>query len=96
MTVKNGDVFSGVFFGAAFDNNESNYVLKMVQKIKSGEKTEVNGSQDILNEYVGVGEDHTMSFESKDVVSLAVEGVTFDGREKPQNGNFFVFLFTDR
>ncbi|KAL8740339.1 MAG: hypothetical protein Q9190_006949 [Brigantiaea leucoxantha] len=58
----------------------------MVQKIKSGEKTEVNGSQDILNEYVGVGEDHTMSFESKDVVSLAVEGVTFDGREKPQNG----------
>ncbi|KAI4164474.1 MAG: hypothetical protein LQ342_001787 [Letrouitia transgressa] len=86
VTVKNGDVFSGIFCGAAMEINESNYLLKMVQKIKSGVKTEANTVPELLNEYTGVGEDHAMSFDLKDVVDLAVEGATFDGRDKPQNG----------
>ncbi|KAL9033636.1 MAG: hypothetical protein Q9214_007419, partial [Letrouitia sp. 1 TL-2023] len=86
VTVKNGDVFSGIFCGAAMEINESNYLLKMVQKIKSGVKSEANTGPEPLNEYTGIGEDHAMSFDLKDVVDLAVEGATFAGRDKPQNG----------
>lgn len=93
MTVKNGDVFSGIFCGAAMEINESNYLLKMVQKIKSGVKTEANTGPELLNEYTGVGEDHAMSFDLKDVIDLAVEGATFDGRDKSQNGLFLLPAF---
>ena len=84
--MKNGDVFSGVFVGSIVENHESAYLLKMVQHVKSEEKCEANGIQECTGDYIGVGEDHAMSFDIKEVVDLAVEGVAFDARDKPQNG----------
>lgn len=86
ITVKSGEVFSGIFYGASFDGNDQGYLLKMVQKIRSGEKAEANGNNEVHNDYIGSGEDHSMSFDTKDVVHLAVEGVTFDVRDKAHNG----------
>ncbi|KAL8694728.1 MAG: hypothetical protein Q9218_000654 [Villophora microphyllina] len=86
ITVKNGDVFSGIFYGSSFEGHDSGYLLKMVQKIKSGDKREPNGGHDNLGDYIGCGEDHAMSFELKDVADLAVDGMTFDVHEKASNG----------
>lgn len=87
MTLKNGDIFSGIFFGASMENNESMYMLKMVQQIRTSEKNEVNGAQDDMGAFVGVGEDHTMLFDFRDVTDLAVEGVGLGTQDKHQNGN---------
>ncbi|KAL9591965.1 MAG: hypothetical protein Q9179_007194 [Wetmoreana sp. 5 TL-2023] len=86
ITVKNGDVFSGIFYGSSFEGHDSGYLLKMVHKVRSSEKNEANGNQDNHIDYMGFGEDHAMSFEIKDVVDLAVDGVTFDVRDKTPNG----------
>ncbi|KAL8942856.1 MAG: hypothetical protein Q9211_001219 [Gyalolechia sp. 1 TL-2023] len=86
ITVKSGEVFSGVFFGASLDGNDQGYLLKMVQKIRPGDKAEANGNSETHTDYIGSGEDHAMSFDTKDVVHLAVDGVTFDIRDKTQNG----------
>lgn len=71
------------------ENNESNYILKMVQQIKTTEKSEVNGAQDDMGVFVGTGEDHTVLFDIQDVADLAVEGVGLGAQEKhqQQNGN---------
>lgn len=69
------------------ENNESTYLLKMVQRIKTAEKSEVNGAQDDVGSFVGIGEDHTMLFDFQDVTDLAVEGVGPSAQEKHQNGN---------
>lgn len=58
----------------------------MVQKIQSGGKAEANGNVETHDDYIGSGDDHAMSFDPKDVVHLAVQGVTFDIRDKAQNG----------
>ncbi|KAL8728979.1 MAG: hypothetical protein Q9166_005074 [cf. Caloplaca sp. 2 TL-2023] len=86
VTVKNGDVFSGVFFGSSFENNELGCLLQMVQKVKSSDQAETNGDHEVHGEYIGSGENHAMSFDMKDVIDLAIEGVTFDNRDKVLNG----------
>ena len=68
------------------ENNEPAYLLKMVQQVRSGNKSEVNGTQETFGEYIGVGEEHSMSFDIKEVADLAVDNVTFDHRDKTQNG----------
>lgn len=89
MTVKTGEAFSGIFFGASTENNETTYILKMVQQIKTMEKSEVNGARDDLGAFVGVGDDHTMIFDIQDVTDLAVEGVGLGTQDKHQNGKYF-------
>lgn len=71
------------------ENNETTYILKMVQQIKTIEKSEVNGARDDLGALIGVGEDHTMIFDIQDVTDLAVEGVGLGAQDKLQNGNNF-------
>ncbi|KAL8970783.1 MAG: hypothetical protein Q9183_001361 [Haloplaca sp. 2 TL-2023] len=83
ITVKNGDTFSGIFYGSSLEGSESGYLLKMVQKVRS---SEANGIHENHGEYIGSGEDHAMSFELKDVVHLAVDGVNFDVHGKAPNG----------
>ncbi len=58
----------------------------MVQKVKANDKTEVNGDHEGYHDYVGSGDNHSMGFDLKDVIDVAVEGVTFDNREKLLNG----------
>ncbi|KAI4156972.1 MAG: hypothetical protein L6R39_000882 [Caloplaca ligustica] len=86
ITVKSGEVFSGIFFGASLEGSDRGYLLKMVHKIRSADKAEANGSTETNGEFIGSGEDYAMSFDTKDVVHLAVDGVTFDVRDKAQNG----------
>ena len=62
----------------------------MAQQTKYPEKIEeANGVKDITQEFVGIGEDHSMSFDFKDVVDFAVEGASISSPEKPQNGTCF-------
>ena len=68
------------------ETNESSYLLKMVQQLKSVGKSEANGVQDEYEILVGVGEDHAMTFDIKDVSGLNVEGVDISSNEKLQNG----------
>ncbi|KAL8859539.1 MAG: hypothetical protein Q9178_003938 [Gyalolechia marmorata] len=86
VTVKNGDVFSGIFFGFSSENNEPGCLLQMVQKVKASDKAEVSGDHEINGDYIGYGDNHAMSFDMKDVVDLVVEGVTFDHTDKLSNG----------
>lgn len=68
-------------------------MLKMVQQMKSVGKGESNGAHEDSFAYVGAGEDHTMSFEFKDVIDLAFEGVPFGIPDKPQNGRLMRLLW---
>ena len=61
-------------------------MLKMVQQMKSVGKVESNGAHEDSFAYVGAGEDHAMSFDFKDVIDLAFEGVPLGTQEKIQNG----------
>ncbi|KAL8674929.1 MAG: hypothetical protein Q9168_000632 [Polycauliona sp. 1 TL-2023] len=86
VTVKNGDVFSGIWYGSSFENNEPRCSLQMVQRVKASDKSEINGDHETHDDYVGFGDNHSMGFDMKDVIHVAVEGVTFDNREKLLNG----------
>lgn len=79
-------MFSGIYFGASLDANRPAHMLKMVQQTKSAGKGESNGAHEDAIVYVGAGEDHAMSFDFKDVIDLAVEGVQFGAQDKAQNG----------
>ena len=67
------------------EQHETSYLLKMVQQV-SGPKTETNGVHEVSADYVGIGEDHAMSFDTKEVIELSVEGVSFGGLDRKQNG----------
>ena len=86
VTVKNGDTYSGLFFGALMDKPEPEYLLKMVQHTKSGRRGEINGVRDNMRDYVGVGDDHAMSFKIKEVADLAFEGISISSQDRRSNG----------
>ncbi len=88
ITTKTGDKFTGIFAGASLNNNESAYLLKMVQQVRSATSDQSNGVKDTSSNYLGSGADHAMTFEIKDVVDLAAENLSFsDGTAKTQNGS---------
>lgn len=68
------------------ENSEFVYVLKMVQQIKTSEKGETNGAQDVMGAFVGVGEDHVRLFDIQEVTHLAVGSVRLGAQDKHQNG----------
>ncbi|KAK3170968.1 hypothetical protein OEA41_003052 [Lepraria neglecta] len=86
LTTIHGDIFSGIYFGASMENDKHAHLVKMVQRKKLGEKGEMNGIEDGSYVFAGSGEDHTMSFDFKDVLGLAVDGVQFGTQDKQQNG----------
>lgn len=61
----------------------------MAQQIRSVGKAELSTAQEPTNDFVGVDADHSMSFDMKDVLHMAVEGVTLGGVERRTNGCFF-------
>lgn len=69
------------------EGSESSYLLKMVQQIKN--RSEANGVKEGSEEYTGIGDDHSMSFDVKDVMDLAVEGIVFNHPNKLSTGNLF-------
>ena len=86
MTTKNGDTYTGIFAGSTMDNHECGYLFKMVQAIDT--KSGLNGDRSTVADYIGVGEDHAMSFDAKDVGSLVLAKFALNPREKPQNGTY--------
>ena len=88
VTLKNGDTYSGLFFGALMDKSEPEYLLKMVQYTKYSRKGETNGARDPVREYVGVGDDHAMSFKIKEVADFTLEGMSISNQDRRPNGCF--------
>lgn len=85
ITLKNGEQFTGIFSAASFESPEMNYVLKMVKKVSSHAQT--NGVIDAVDEYLGNGPEHMMSFAKKDVVDLNAHNIRFDrGFNRAPNG----------
>ena len=95
IKTKNGDRFSGIFFGASLEANESSYLMKMVQMLKPVGKGEINGVKDNTEPFVGVGADHAMAFEVKDVNDLTIAGIEIGVRDKLQNGWCLMILGFD-
>ena len=54
-------------------NDDPEYLLKMVQQVRRGDRNEINGVRDMTRDYIGSGDDHAMSFKMKDVVDFAPE-----------------------
>ena len=87
ITVKNGAKYEGIFSGASTTTTESGFAIKMTRQVKPATDESANGVTDGPNEYIGVGADHTMIFESKDVVDFAVSGVSIsETSSRIQNG----------
>ena len=59
----------------------------MVQQLTG--RGEINGVKDGLEDYIGVGDEHAMSFDIKEVIHLGVQRVGFNARDDSQNGNHF-------
>ena len=91
ITLKSGEQLIGVFAGGVFDLPvKSQYTLKMVRQVRSSGEAHVNGDSDLLEEFIGEGEDHVMSFDLHDTVSLAVDEVVTASTQPAQNGMSFV------
>lgn len=87
VTVRNGERYTGIFSGGSLDSPEDRYVLKMVKKIDPVNSQQINGTTESHDEYIGQGDDHVMTFETQDVVTLNCANVsTAQNRAKTQNG----------
>jgi len=65
------------------------YVFKMVKKIQTGSDAPVNGASDSLDDYIGQGDNHVMTFDMIDVADFHVNGVVLDKtHSKGQNGSY--------
>ena len=93
LTVKNGDTFKGIFFGVTLDSPESAYLLKMVQQGKPNNSGDASGLQETTWDFTGTGEDHAKTFDIKDVIDLAVEGISLGTQNKMQNGKCLTAVF---
>lgn len=57
----------------------------MVQQSIS--RGETNGVKDVSEDYIGVSDEYAMTFDFKEVIHFAVEGVGFSSQDDSQNGN---------
>lgn len=93
ITLKNGEKYTGVFSGSFFDPAEMRYVFKMVKRVQTAGDQQVNGVNEAADDYVGVGDNHVMTFDIGDIADLCVRNVVLDKNQaKPQNGIFQVHL----
>ena len=87
MTTSNGDKFEGIFSGCTVGSIDAVYTLSMTKKLASVSSPQANGMSEDGPNYVGAGLEHTQSFEMKDVIDLACDGVSFsDVTSKSANG----------
>lgn len=85
--MKNGEKYSGVLSGTSLDPSELRYVFKMVKKLLPASNAQSNGTGDVPDDYVGVGDYHVMSFDMSDVADFNVNHVVLDkSQAKGQNG----------
>ena len=94
VVLTNGDLYSGIFMSASFERAEPEYLLKMVQLVKRGDRNEVNGVRENGQGYLGVGQEHSMSFKMKDVVDISFEAISFGPQDRRGNGMLVSKIFT--
>ncbi|KAI9673280.1 MAG: hypothetical protein M1829_004345 [Trizodia sp. TS-e1964] len=95
VTVKDGSAFEGIFTAATVENSESSFTLKMVKRTKGKRGEPLNAAPDsAARDYIGVGLHHTMVFEAKDIVDLAIPSVPVNGaaQAKPAKSSATTFL----
>jgi hypothetical protein len=100
ITLKNGDRYTGVLSGTSLDPTEMRYVFKMVKKIQAAGDMPVNGTVDVSEGYIGVGDNHVMAFDMSDVADFHVSNVVLNkSQSKGQNGKagtLKIHIGTDR
>lgn len=83
ITTKNGEKFTGIFSSSTLEASESSFVLKMVRS----DQPKQNGANNTASPFLGLAPDHTMVFDTKDVVDISVANVSpADVTSKPSNG----------
>ncbi|KAF2471641.1 uncharacterized protein BDR25DRAFT_324831 [Lindgomyces ingoldianus] len=87
ITLKNGEKYTGVLSGTSLDPTEMRYVFKMVKRVQPANDAQVNGANEMSDDYVGTGDYHVMSFDIGDVADLHTPNVVLDkSQTKAQNG----------
>jgi hypothetical protein len=84
LTLKTGEQFTGVFNGSSID--KSVYTLKMVKRTRLASQQQTNGNTELLDEYIGEGDDHIMHFDVQDTADLSVPNVVTVNAHAAQNG----------
>lgn len=65
------------------------YIFKMVKRVQPAGDVQVNGTSEVSDDYVGVGDYHVMSFDIGDVADFSVANVVLDKTQgRSQNGMF--------
>ena len=86
--MKNGEHYTGIFSGANLDSADPHYVLKMVKRSQNASSGS-NGTTTPSDEYLGIGEDHLLTFPISDVIDMNVSDVVLEkSTQKAQNGEF--------
>lgn len=66
----------------------------MVKKLLPANNAQTNGTGDVSDDYVGVGDYHVMSFDMSDVADFTVNNVVLDKSQvKGQNGRLLALPF---
>ena len=85
LVMRSGEQYCGVFSGAVLEPSDLRYTLKMVKKINSNTEQQSNGIIDTTTEFLGVGDDHSMTFAVQDVTELAVSQLVIDRAQHRYN-----------
>ena len=89
LTMKNGEHYSGVFSGAVLESAEMRYTLKMVKNVNLSVE-QANGNSSMANGFLGVGDDHAMTFSVQDVAELVVSQVVIDRAQQKYNKGIYL------
>lgn len=85
LVLKNGEQYCGVFSGAVLEPSDLRYTLKMVKKINSNTEQQSNGIISTPTEFLGIGDDHIVTFAVQDVAELAVSQLVIDRTQHKYN-----------
>ncbi|KAI9928641.1 hypothetical protein ASPWEDRAFT_36403 [Aspergillus wentii DTO 134E9] len=87
ITTKNGESFTGIFSSSSLEPSDSSFLLKMVQRASKQDPQRTNGVSDVASPFLGSAPEHSMAFDVKDIVDIAVANVsTADVTAKTANG----------
>lgn len=78
VTLKNHESFTGIFSAASLESSINCIVLKMTKRLQAPTTEPPNGTTTTPDEYLGYGDDHVMTFDMKDVITLEIPNATTD------------------
>ena len=94
VTMHNGEQYTGVFSGAKLESSDMRYLLKMVKRVTPTSDKLSNGNIQAVDDYIGIGEDHAMMFDTSDVVDLVAADVVIGRAHQASEKCQFFFLMT--